>query len=208
MDDNGGAAGPLLLGCLLNLLHQVQEWGGPVWGLLVGPGCEPVMLQASLFCPTLSRTQRPTPDTRELFEPTDQPRDGDGREGGNTQEGGHREWGLGPLPSIPHHPAAPDRDPKPGGQQGLVSSDSTGLHVGSAPATPRSSKRGEESLSNSLLSPGHPLTAQLPPKSPGTLPLASVYFPAHLQPQQVFPSPCYPLHHHRLHFGLYHLSTV
>lgn len=70
VDDDGGAVGPLLLGSLLHLLHQVQERGGPVWGLLVGPGRKPVMLQASLFSPALSRRQRPIPDTRELCEPT------------------------------------------------------------------------------------------------------------------------------------------
>lgn len=54
MDDDGGTARPLLLGCLLHLPDQVQEWGSPVWGLLVRPGREPVMLQASLFGPVLS----------------------------------------------------------------------------------------------------------------------------------------------------------
>jgi hypothetical protein len=67
VDNDGGTVGPLLLGCLLHLLYQVQEWGCPVWGLLVRPGCEPVMLQASFFSPALSRRQRPTPDACEHF---------------------------------------------------------------------------------------------------------------------------------------------
>lgn len=127
---DGGAAGPLLLGRLLHLPHQVQEWGRAVWGLLVGPGREPVMLQASLFCPALSRRQRPTPDTRELS-PATSPEIEMGREK-ETQEGGHREWDFGPLPSTPYSPVAAARDPRPGGQWGLVSSVSTGLHMGFA----------------------------------------------------------------------------
>ena len=49
-----------------------------------------------------------------------------------TQEGGHREWDFGPLPSTPYSPVAAARDPRPGGQWGLVSSVSTGLHMGFA----------------------------------------------------------------------------
>lgn len=86
VDDDGGAPWPLLLGFLLHLPHQVQERGGPVWSLLVGPGCEPVMLQASFFCPALSGRQRPTtPDACELSEPTNQPRDGEGTGAGTTR---------------------------------------------------------------------------------------------------------------------------
>lgn len=208
MDDDGGAAGPLLLGCLLHLLHQVQEWGGPVWGLLVRPGCEPVMLQASLFCATLSRTQRPTPDTRELFEPTDQPRDGDGgkEETHRREATGSGASGLCQLYHITQWHQTETRSQV--GSRGW-SAASALVFTWVLPQQLQDHPREVKSpFSNSLLSPGHPLTAQSPPKSPGTLPLASVYFPAHLQPQQVFPAPCYPLHHHRLHFGLYHLSTV
>ena len=95
VDDDGGAAGPLLPGGLLHLPHQVQEWGGPVWGLLVGPGREPVMLQASLFGPALSRRQRPTPDTCELLESPMQPKVGEGA--ARTQWG---DPGVGPTASA------------------------------------------------------------------------------------------------------------
>ena len=93
---DGGAAGPLLLGRLLHLPHQVQEWGRAVWGLLVGPGREPVMLQASLFRPALSRRQRPTPDTRELSPETSPEMEMGGGEG-NT---GGRPQGVGPRTSA------------------------------------------------------------------------------------------------------------
>lgn len=69
MNNDRGTVGSLLLGCLLHLPYQVQEWGCPVGGLLVRPGCEPVMLQASLFSPSLPRRERervPPPTPRHM----------------------------------------------------------------------------------------------------------------------------------------------
>lgn len=93
MHHDGGAAGPLLLGRLLHLPHQVQEWGRAVWGLLVGPGREPVMLQASLFRPALSRRQRPTQIHVNALSPETSPEMQMAGEK-ETQEGGHRERDL------------------------------------------------------------------------------------------------------------------
>lgn len=135
VDDDGGAVRPLLLGSLLHLLHQVQERGGPVWGLLVGPGRKPVMLQASLFSPALSRRQRPTPDTRELCEPT-QHRDGDGM---GEEEHGGRTQGVGPLASAMDTtlPSGTRQRPKPAWSWRLAREIGIGLHT--------SSRRGKES---------------------------------------------------------------
>ena len=65
VNDDWGTMGSLLLGCLLHFPYQVQEWGSPVGGLLVRPGCEPVMLQASLFSPSLSEREREIERERE-----------------------------------------------------------------------------------------------------------------------------------------------
>lgn len=96
VDDDGGTVGPLLLGGLLHLLHQVQERGCPVWGLLVGPGRKPVMLQASLFGPALSRRQRPTPDHVSSLSPQSTEMGIDGR----RKNTGGRTQGVGPLASA------------------------------------------------------------------------------------------------------------
>lgn len=165
VDDDGGTVGPLLLGCLLHLPHQVQEWGGPVWGLLVGPGCEPVMLQASLLSPTLSRRQRPTPGMCELLQLTNQPRDRDGMGERRTQEA-HREWNPLTLPSRPYCPVASDRDPKPARFWRLVSGVGVDLVFGPAPTTSGSSKRGQEPLLQFITVSGAPYLNKWSPSHP------------------------------------------
>lgn len=102
VNDDWGTMGFLLLGCLLHLPYQVQEGRCSVRGLLVGPGCEPVMLQASLFSPSLFRRERKReresshspPDTWIYVNVPgpDSSKDGDGkgrgRESTETESGG------------------------------------------------------------------------------------------------------------------------
>lgn len=96
VNDDWGTMGSLLLGCLLHLPYQVQERRCSVRSLLVRPGCEPVMLQASLFSPSLLRGERERERQRAGSVPTplqihvnvpgpDSSKDGDGKERAQRQ---------------------------------------------------------------------------------------------------------------------------